>query len=46
MPSGQSLVVYSVARELVILTPGISPQVCAVVVEFHSIPIVIGGFTT
>src|SRR2546427_12395514 len=44
--SGQSLVVYSVDRELVRLTPGISPQVSAVVVEFHSIPIVIGGLST
>src|SRR5205809_2071594 len=46
MPSGQSFVVYSVDRELVILTPGISPQVWAIVVEFHSMPIVIGGLTT
>src|SRR5437016_3073825 len=46
MPSGQSSVLYSVDRELVRLTPGISPQVSAVVVEFHSIPIVIGGLST
>src|SRR2546421_2406697 len=46
MPSGQSLVVYSVDRELVILTPGISPHVWAMVVEFHSMPNVIGGLTT
>src|SRR6266576_4740944 len=46
IPSGQSLVVYSVDRELVRLMPGISPQVSAVVVEFHSIPIVIGGLST
>src|SRR5712671_6274321 len=46
MPSGQSSVLYSVDRELVRLTPGIRPQVSAVVVEFHSIPIVIGGLST
>src|SRR5207247_9882457 len=46
IPYGQSFVVYSVDRELVILTPGISPHVWAIVVEFHSIPIVIGGLTT
>src|SRR2546423_1015734 len=37
---------YSVDGEVVRLTPGISPQVSAVVVEFHSIPIVIGGLST
>src|ERR1700694_382757 len=46
MASGQSLVLSSVDRELVRFTPGISPHVSAMVVEFHSIPIVIGGFTT
>src|ERR1700693_303788 len=46
MASGQSLVVYSVDLELVRLTPGTRPQVSAIVVEFHSMPIVIGGLST
>src|SRR5207245_4580109 len=46
MASGQSSLLYSVDRELVRLMPGINAQVSAVVVEFHSIPIVIGGFST
>src|SRR6266566_7266506 len=46
MASGQSSVLYSVDRELVRLMPGINAQVSAVVVEFHSIPIVIGGLST
>src|ERR1700731_359312 len=46
MPSGQSLVVYSVDLELVRLTPGTRPQVAAVLVQFHSPPIVIGGLST
>src|ERR1700730_10080540 len=46
MASGQSLVVYSVDLELVRLTPGTSPHVSAIVVEFHSMPIVIGGLST
>src|SRR3984893_11174818 len=46
MASGQSSVLYSVERELVRLTPGTNPHVSAIVVEFHSIPIVIGGLST
>src|ERR1700682_6600828 len=46
MASGQSFVLYSVDRELVRLTPGISPHVSAIVVEFHSMPIDIGGLST
>src|SRR3979411_1258762 len=46
IPSGQSSVLYSVDRELVRFTPGTRPQVSAIVVEFHSIPIVIGGLRT
>src|SRR2546425_12256048 len=46
MASGQSSVLYSVDRELVRFTPGTRPQVSAIVVEFHSIPIVIGGLST
>jgi hypothetical protein len=45
MPSGQASVVYSVDQELVRFTPGIGPHVSAIVVEFHSIPIVIGSFS-